>query len=56
MTTEIHINTAEIPHEVGEAFGRVILSGFKKFLEQPDGRARLEAQMRTHHQERKKDA
>lgn len=45
MDTTIHINTAEIPPEVGESFGRVTLAGFKAFIANPENRKKLEAQM-----------
>lgn len=48
MDSNLHINVADIPPEVGESFGRVTLAGFKKFIAQPGNREKLEAQMATH--------
>lgn len=48
MDSNLHINVAEIPPEVGESFGRVTLAGFKKFIAQPGNREKLEAQMAAH--------
>ena len=35
MDSNLRINVADIPPEVGESFGRVTLAGFKKFIAQP---------------------
>lgn len=48
MSNNIHINVANIPPEVGENLGRVILEGFKKFISDPENREKLEAQMVAH--------
>ena len=41
MSNNIHINVANIPPEVGENLGRVILEGFKKFISDPENREKL---------------
>ena len=48
MDSNLHINVADIPPEVGESLGRVTLAGFKEFIAQPGNREKLEAQMAVH--------
>lgn len=36
MDSNLHINVAEIPPEVGESFGRVTLAGFKNSSPSPE--------------------
>lgn len=55
MDSNLHINVADIPPEVGESLGRVTLAGFKKFIAHPGNREKLEAQMAAHKARKEKE-
>jgi hypothetical protein len=47
------VDTAQIPEETGRKIGESIISGLRKFMEQPGAREMLDARTRARHERRK---
>lgn len=53
MNTDIHVNTAEIPHEIRYQLAKGFAEFFQELMAQPGAREQLDAWKAAHPQKRK---